>query len=364
MLKISELDKKRLEQREKNKEERINSLNLFRLSLSERDPSQEKVLTTDSNRYLVKGPAGSGKTIIAVNKAFQLMKSGEESFIVLIYTKSLHRYLKGVIKKNYPEYQGMTVKVYYEEMKKETKIDADYVIIDEVQDFNINDLKKYLSEDKKGFFLFGDSGQQVFPEKTEGKDIISEIEKFKGLDVFNLDRTYRVPEKIAKFAACIDLHDTHIAENCYRVEGDIPLIIEFSSMEQEAKYICDRIRNELWKDVGIILKKNDDVEKMAALINANGIICEQKSENIDTLDFSSSNPKVLTYHSSKGLEFERVFIPECSENWNENKYNYQEALFVAITRAKETVIISYIRGDKNQHIDEFKDGTYKKVKYE
>ena len=160
------------------------------------------------------------------------------------------------------------------------------------------------------------------------------------------------------------MHDTHIAENCYRVEGDIPLIIEFSSMEQEAKYICDRIRNELWKDVGIILKKNDDVEKMAALINANGIICEQKSENIDTLDFSSSNPKVLTYHSSKGLEFERVFIPECSENWNENKYNYQEALFVAITRAKETVIISYIRGDKNQHIDEFKDGTYKKVKYE
>lgn len=359
MLRVTELKEKSFEKNNETIEKNKSAFNLFKLSLKDRNKLQEKVLTTKSNKYLVKGPAGSGKTIIALNKAYQMMRDGDEDFALLIYTKALHKFLKGIVKKNSPGNVAITNKIFYEEeMKNDDRIDTDFIIIDEVQDFNINELHQYLDSAKKGYFLYGDNGQQIYPEKTENKNIIAEIEKDTSIEVFNLDRTYRVPQNIAEFAACIDKRNSHIDEDCYRIEGDIPQIIEFSSVDQEIKYICKIINNESWKNVGILLKKNEDVKRIAALLNQNGIICEQKSDDIDTLDFSTTNPKVMTYHSSKGLEFERVFIPECSFNKKPEQYNYREALFVAITRAKETVIISYIQGDKDQYLQEFDNNTF------
>ena len=36
---------------------------------------------------------------------------------------------------------------------------------------------------------------------------------------------------------------------------------------------------------------------------------EDWRNNKDTLDFDSTNPKIMTYHSAKGLQFEAVFLP-------------------------------------------------------
>lgn len=45
----------------------------------------------------------------------------------------------------------------------------------------------------------------------------------------------------------------------------------------------------------------------------------------------------MTYHSAKGLEFDRVFIPYCRYDEDPEIHNCREAFFVAMTRAKETI---------------------------
>ena len=70
---------------------------------------------------------------------------------------------------------------------------------------------------------------------------------------------------------------------------------------------------------------------------------------METLDFSTSNPKVMTYHSAKGLQFRDVFIPFC-ENSIVNKSMldrktrepfYPGPLYVAVTRAVDRLTITY-----------------------
>jgi superfamily I DNA/RNA helicase len=55
------------------------------------------------------------------------------------------------------------------------------------------------------------------------------------------------------------------------------------------------------------------------------------------LDFNSNLPKVMTYHSAKGLQFDTVFMPHCGEDWIE----YKNAFYVALTRTSRQLIITH-----------------------
>ena len=55
------------------------------------------------------------------------------------------------------------------------------------------------------------------------------------------------------------------------------------------------------------------------------------------LDFDNDLPKLTTYHSSKGLQFEAVFIPNCERIFDDNR----SALYVAITRSYQSLYIMH-----------------------
>ena len=68
---------------------------------------------------------------------------------------------------------------------------------------------------------------------------------------------------------------------------------------------------------------------------------------------------IMTYHASKGLEFDTVYLLDCNEGiipyrkciTNEEIEEERRLFYVAMTRAKEKLIISYIDGDKdNRHL--------------
>ena len=67
----------------------------------------------------------------------------------------------------------------------------------------------------------------------------------------------------------------------------------------------------------------------------------------------------MTYHASKGLEFDFVYLPDCNEGiipyrkciTNEEIEEERRLFYVAMTRAKEKLSIFYIDGDKdNRHL--------------
>ena len=65
--------------------------------------------------------------------------------------------------------------------------------------------------------------------------------------------------------------------------------------------------------------------------------------------------RVMTMHASKGLEFESVFIPDLNEGVIPSRKSISEnsieeerrMLYVAMTRAKKRLYLSYVEGDKN-----------------
>ena len=59
----------------------------------------------------------------------------------------------------------------------------------------------------------------------------------------------------------------------------------------------------------------------------------------DNLNFTSTNPKVMTYHSAKGLQFETVFLPYI-ENFSGNESD-RKALYVAMTRTYRDLYVMY-----------------------
>lgn len=74
---------------------------------------------------------------------------------------------------------------------------------------------------------------------------------------------------------------------------------------------------------------------------------------------SQDNPngvKIMTYHASKGLEFESVYLPDCNEGTIPHKKSStpeqieeeRRLFYVAMTRAKSNLHILYVEGNKNE----------------
>jgi superfamily I DNA/RNA helicase len=61
-------------------------------------------------------------------------------------------------------------------------------------------------------------------------------------------------------------------------------------------------------------------------------------ESKDSLNFNSDNPKIMTYHSAKGLQFETVFLPMCTASDEERE---RKPLYVAMTRSYQDLYIMH-----------------------
>ena len=71
----------------------------FYVKDSELDDYQVKVINKKTdNSYIVKGCAGSGKSILALWKAKQIQEQNKGSYLYVVYTKALKRYMSDGIK--------------------------------------------------------------------------------------------------------------------------------------------------------------------------------------------------------------------------------------------------------------------------
>lgn len=59
----------------------------------------------------------------------------------------------------------------------------------------------------------------------------------------------------------------------------------------------------------------------------------------EALDFSGDISNIMPYHSSKGLQFETVFLPFCGSYINGTFW--RNPFYVALTRTVKTLIITY-----------------------
>ena len=314
------------------------------LNEAEASDKQRTIIRTAVDRsFAVSGSAGTGKTLLAVWRAAELEKNGLD-YLVIVYTKLLKEFIAGGA-----EEAGLdSNKVYYfEEWERCEYPKADYIIADEVQDFDIDKLNLLRQAAHLHFIVFGDSKQQIY----EGAPFIhsplltvEDIATKFSLRKFLLEENYRLTKKVARVAKEISaLNDEFYVDLC-QYEGDSkPKLVRCSNRDNIYKFIINRIQKMALDDVGVLLSRNTSVTDVATDLENLGFPNEKKDgpgNNGSNISFNSTLPKIMTMHSAKGLQFETVFLPFFTFQ-NDNDV-WKRVKYVAFTRTYKHVYVLYI----------------------
>lgn len=324
------------------------ALKFFNVDEKLLDEDQYDLISNKLKSMVIAGCAGSGKSVIAMHKAQMLVKGGR-SVILIAYTKSLTSYMQV----DFPhELNTKDQKRFYYhwEWKKANCPTADYIIVDEIQDFTMEEVDKMAKAARRAFFFFGDTAQSLyhFSKRTAS---VEEIAQRYGLDVLMLHSNYRLPKPVAQITQeYLDLSEQQgvrpYVPSIYKSEEKtLPVFCACPDEQSMMTKIIDIIRTKKLRNVGILLPNNKKIiEALRAFVEAKEF-CEYKYVDKElnlrenTLNFNNHYPKILTYHSAKGLQFETVIVPFYQASTSEDE---KKAFYVAMTRTYRNLYVPYI----------------------
>ena len=279
----------------------------FYVKDSELDDYQVKVINKKTdNSYIVKGCAGSGKSILALWKAKQIQDEHRGSYMYIVFTKALMQYMADGIKE--VGISQRNVDYHWHWVNRAGCPSADYIIVDEAQDFSKEDIELFKSKARKALLLYGDSAQQLYTFIQDKKTVsMEDIQYFTKFPVEQLVFNHRLPKKIARVAQYINSENDELEERC-TVEGtEKPKILEYPTVEKQYDAIIELIQNKHMEDVGILFRQNDEVEEAYNYFQEHGL----------------------------NVEFENVFLPDCTVEDDDNR----NPLYVAVTRTYQSLYI-------------------------
>ena len=184
----------------------------FYVKDSELDDYQVKVINKKTdNSYIVKGCAGSGKSILALWKAKQIQDEHKGTYLYIVFTKALMQYMAdGISQVGIPQ---RNVDYHWHWQNKAGCPSADYIIVDEAQDFSKEDIELFRSKARKALLLYGDSAQQLYTFIKDKQTVsMEDIQYFTKFPVEQLVFNHRLPKKIARFAQYLNSESDELAE--------------------------------------------------------------------------------------------------------------------------------------------------------
>ena len=312
---------------------------------SELDEDQIKVLNAVNDKScIVSGCAGSGKSVLALIKAQRIQREKGNNYQIIVFTKALCKYMNA----------GR------EELKLNNQFDyhwwwknrkgcpsSDYVIVDEIQDFSKDEIQEFLDATNKHFFFFGDTAQSIYEGLKETMRV-EDINYVFGTraKTFELYRNYRLPKTVAKVVQYVGVDLDGFDIDTYRSkENAMPRFVCYNSFDNQIDAIARMIKGGGFDDIGILAPHNEVVKRIHDLLKQKNINHELKYDDkneyrnsINNLDFTTDNPKVMTYHSAKGLQFGTVFLPGVEEKTEDSE---RKALYVAMTRTYRNLFVMY-----------------------
>lgn len=325
---------------------------------SEFDAFQKDISSIPLNKsYAVQGSAGSGKTILALQRAQEIhnlaaAEGKKARFTIVVFSTLLKEFIKtGIQDLGYDMDQVVT----YEQWDGDP---IGYVLVDEAQDFTQSEIETLFNAAEISIMYYGDSSQQIFAGLKEEKVLsMKEISDELKIPLKQLTHNYRLPKLIADFAGHL-MPEENLKHFCKREGADKPIIKKFNHWKEEIDYIFNEINERNFTDVGIFLPFNTqrkgllnnfhrNMEDLRLYLDEMGYPYECKmsvdegSEN--SIDFDTTTPKVMTFHSCKGLQFETVFIPFCDapqhDSWFDNAY--RKPYYVGLTRPYKFLYLTH-----------------------
>lgn len=206
-----------------------------------------------------------------------------------------------------------------------------HIFIDEMQDYDAFslDLIKQLYPNAI-FTIAGDYNQNIV-SSVKNIDVLNEI--FPNTEIDKLDISYRSTEEIVNFANRIIKNkdsSKYIVRN-----GEEPYIVKIDNdleLVNKVRSITNEHKNDKF---AIITKSEFEAKSLSNLLPEFTLILDDKNEKLLYSKFI-----ITTNYLSKGLEFDRVIIPNVTkQNYNSEQDKYR--LYVSCTRALHGLYIIY-----------------------
>lgn len=293
----------------------------------------------------IKGRAGTGKTLLAVNKAKKSADNGE-NVLFLCFNRGLadflsfemketkvdiftfHRYAKDYLEKYYPhralgspEDQNYFNHIAHEfsEVIDENRDQYSTCIIDEAQDLNSEwfiALKETFYPKLK-FFYFFDPLQVPYTKKIE----LEESHFNFGVPIIPLERNMRNTCQVSQSSLNILKVKYNPTIHFSSLDGDYPEII--------------LVRSELPAEVHTVLNSLKIIEH---LNNDDITILSMKGEGNSELGYEFEGHKIVTFRKFKGLDNKVILIVDIDFKHFEDEV-YEREFYMAITRSKYLVYL-------------------------
>ncbi len=310
------------------------------------DEQQELIASTEFNGpVLVTGAAGTGKTVVGVQRAYRLATSGV-SVMVMTYTGALASFIRGQLAVLYgsPEafwaaqteqlifvdtvdgaarslrvparrhrkrppgvsvYDAICTEVAEHLRNGETTPAYEALIVDEVQDLTPPKLafvNALAARCPRGVMLLGDMQQRIYGGALHFDDL--------GLDfgerIFTLDTAYRTTDPLVRLSAAIQ--ETGSASTMPRAyaDGAPPRLLHFVDPAEQASWVALAVLAAVKSGV-----PPAQVAVLARTKKSLAII----DEALFALGLAGGDEPAVytgTMHSAKGLEFRYVYVIDAS----------------------------------------------------
>lgn len=322
----------------------------------------------------IKGFAGSGKSVILMHSLREtLIREPRARSCVVAFTHALKDMLATGLPTNARHLPVMT----YHEFRSEHRDEFfDYIFVDEVQDLE-PDILVLLKSRCTRLIMAGDEQQSIY----EGRVSPDEIQRQTSPTMHILTIVHRLSEKLRKIVENILPNARLHTARQGNTNADVKISLAKASRQQnEYRWVWKHARKfaQVGDPVCILLPKHRMVQDFIDFVCAeekiprpeykdekgrrcyescnghlveNGLILRYLGNGHGTLDESDQESivYVMTYHSSKGLDFETVFLPSMDSGlsiFKKSNENLERTLFyVASTRSRRNLFISY-SGDR------------------
>ncbi len=345
------------------------------VDLNQLDTEQQAVISLPPDgHHLVLGPPGSGKTNLLLLRAKYLYKKGLKNIAVIVSTRTLQQFIvSGAKGYDFPSERVFThtrwqmnvlteygaqiappdgyaeQRTYFNEELttlidvRKLKTPYDAILIDEGQDYTLDELKLFLLLSKR-LFAVADSKQQIYRGKVSERDLTSLFSKVSVLKNHyrNGVRICQLADEIAKTSEGY----VSMLDGCkYDEKGQESSIAsqEYKDLDSQLTAAIEKIGSQILaypkEYIGVIAPKRDDVALIAeALYDSDlGDLCVSQGSG-ETIEFSPDKPIcICTVHAAKGLEFRATHILAAEQfaNFSHNK----NLVFTAVTRTKTALSV-------------------------
>lgn len=349
----------------------------------ELNKKQKEIVNSNYNTTIVIASAASGKTLVLTERVKKLLEDGvePEKIVVITFTNAAAEEMRQRIGEkankcfigtihSYANYillcNGFSTSQYIQEGQFDKFFDLieteninykpniKHLLLDEAQDTDTKQWNFILDFiQPKNLFIVGDYRQELYHWRGSDVKTFRNLYLRKDSKVFELNENYRNGQNILNYAAGIMLNDYvpyDYMDNsicCSNREGQVYRSnLDYTWMVKTIK------SHDNYKDWFILTRDNRQLDMIKRELEKRDIPCVSfrqgdlnKQELSDVMN--SNTVKVLTIHSSKGLEAKNVMVYGM-------RFNSKDEVccsYVAATRAMDRL---YILKAKKQNVQQAK----------